>query len=97
MYEIRASSAVKKDLRRLDRSVREKIREEHLLKVEADPYIAEPLHYDLKGLWSYHFSHRGVQYRIIYEIHEEQKLVVLIMIASRERIYDRLRRRLGLR
>jgi len=65
VYEIRASSAVKKDLRRLNRSVREKIREEHFLKIQADPYIAEPLYYDLKGLWSYRFSHRGVQYRVV--------------------------------
>jgi mRNA-degrading endonuclease RelE of RelBE toxin-antitoxin system len=96
VYEIKAHSAIKKDLRRLDKAVRAKIQEEHLPKIQVNPFIANPLLHDLKGLWSYRFSYRGVQYRIIYEIHQEQKLVVLIMITSREKAYEKLRRRLGL-
>ena len=97
MYEVKVSSAAKKDIKRLNPSTRQVVKKVHISKIRADPYLAEPLRYELKGLWSYHFSHQAAQYRIIYEIYPEQNLLVLLMIAPRENIYQRLRRRLGLR
>ncbi|MGQ9628435.1 MAG: type II toxin-antitoxin system RelE family toxin [Anaerolineae bacterium] len=56
MYEVKVSSAAKKDIRRLSPAVRKVLKEVYIPKIQIDPYIAESLRYELKGLWSYHFS-----------------------------------------
>jgi len=93
-YTARFATAVKSDVRKLDRQLRRIIREKHLTSVETDPFRAAQLLYEFRGLWSYHFNHKGTQYRIIYEVHPEEHIVLVIMIGSRERLYEALRRRL---
>jgi len=93
-YEIRASSAVRKDLKRLGKALQEAIRREHFPKIKEDPFQGYALHGELRGLRSYHFNYRGTAYRIVYEILEEEKIVLVLMIAKREGFYQALRRRL---
>jgi addiction module RelE/StbE family toxin len=95
VYDLKTTSAVRKDLKKLDPPVRQVIREEHLPRIQADPEIGEPLLHTFKGLWSYHFSQGGVGYRIIYEIDYQHQVVILMLIDSRERLYQQLRRRVG--
>jgi len=45
------------------------------------------------GLWSYHVSYHGGEYRIVYEIYPQDGIVLVIMIGSREGFYKALRRR----
>jgi addiction module RelE/StbE family toxin len=97
MYRIEISSAVKKDIKRLSKTAQRELRDTHFPKIAENPYAAEPLLYDLRGLWAYHFARRTTQYRIVYEINTEDRVVLLVMIASRENLYEKLRRRLGLR
>ncbi|MFO7772822.1 MAG: type II toxin-antitoxin system RelE/ParE family toxin [Dehalococcoidia bacterium] len=93
-YTVKFATAVKNDLRKLDKQLRRIIKEEHLARIESDPFKAVPLLYELRGLWSYHFGYKGTQYRIIYEVYPEQRVVLVVMIGSRERLYEALRRRL---
>lgn len=95
MYDIKITLAVKKDLNKLDKPIRRVLREEHLPRIQANPEIGEPLLYTFKGLWSYYFSHGGVGYRIVYEMDHPQQIVIVMLIGSRERLYEQLRRRLG--
>jgi addiction module RelE/StbE family toxin len=92
-YTIRFATAVKKDIRKLDRQLQEIIKEDHLTSIERDPFKAAPLLYEFKGLWSYHFNYGGTQYRIIYEVYPEEQIVLVIMIGSREGFYEVLRQR----
>lgn len=92
-YTVRFARAVKSDVRRLDRQLRRIISDKHLAKIEADPFQAAPLLYEFRGLRSYHLSHKGAKYRIIYEVYPEEHIVLVIMIGSREGLYGTLRRR----
>jgi len=94
VYTVKFASVVKSDVRKLDKQLQRIIKEEHLTSIEKDPFKAVPLLYEFKGLWSYHFNYKESQYRIIYEIYPEDKIVLVIMIRSRERLYEALRRRI---
>jgi mRNA interferase RelE/StbE len=94
VYTVKFASVVKSDVRKLDKQLQRIIKEEHLTSIEKDPFRAVPLLYEFKGLWSYHFNHKETQYRIIYEVYPEDKIVLVIMIGSRERLYEALRRRI---
>ena len=93
-YTVRFATAVSGDVRRLDKQLRGIIREKHLASIEREPLRAVPLLHELRGLRSYHFSYKGTQYRIIYEIYPQERIVLVIMIGSREGLYEALRRRL---
>lgn len=95
MYTITSLSIVKRDIKRLDEMVKDKIKNEEFVKIEKDPYIGFPLSAEFKGLWSYHFSYLGTQYRIVYEIYPKEKVVLVIMIGKREKFYEALKRRAG--
>ena len=73
IYEIKFHKAVKKDIKKLHKAVEKVLREKHLSELRKNPYQANPLSSIFKGLWSYHFRHAKVDYRIIYEIQEETK------------------------
>jgi mRNA-degrading endonuclease RelE of RelBE toxin-antitoxin system len=92
-YTVKFASAVKGDVRKLDKQLQRLIKKEHFTSIERDPFEAVPLLYEFKGLWSYHFNFRGTQYRIIYEVYPEARIALVIMIGSREGLYETLRRR----
>jgi addiction module RelE/StbE family toxin len=96
MYRIEISSAARKDIKRLSKTAQLELRDTHFPQIVENPYAAEPLLYDLRGLWAYHFAVRTTQYRIVYEIDTKNQVVLLVMVASREKFYEKLRRRLGL-
>ena len=93
MYRIEAVSAVKKDLRKLPPLVVESLETEHFPALKRTPRAGEPLYQDLKGLWSYHFIKLRTQYRIVYEIDDDAKVIYILLIGPRENLYDRVRRR----
>jgi Plasmid stabilisation system protein. len=94
MYTTRFVTAVKRDIHKLDKQLQRIIKDKYLTNIEKDPYKAAPLLYEFKGLWSYHFNYKGTQYRVIYEIYPAEQIVLVIMIGSREPLYETLRRRI---
>lgn len=95
MYTITSLNVVKKDIKGLDKKLKEKIKNEEFPKIEKNPYIGETLFYEFKGLWSYHFSYHGTEYRIVYEIYQEKEIILVIMIGKRQKFYEKLKRRVG--
>ena len=85
---------VKKDLRKIDKSVQSEIKDFHIPEILNNPNIADELKGDLAGIRSYHFKKDKVQYRISYIIYETQRIVYILMIGKRESFYEILRRRL---
>jgi len=58
---------------------------EGLRNLEQDPeYFGKPPIGNLKGLWSY----RTGDFRIIYQIHKESKIVFVVTIGHRGHVYD---------
>lgn len=94
MYKDEYHPKVKKDLKKSDKSVQSRIKDIHIPKILANPYIAEELRGDLSGIYSYHFKESNVQYRISYVINEAGKVVYVLLIGKRESFYQVLRRRL---
>ena len=85
---------VKRDLRKIDKSVKSEVKDLHIPRILHDPYLADELTGDFEGISSYHFKKGKVEYRISYIVDEEQKSVHILMIGKRESFYEILRRRL---
>ncbi len=66
MFEAKYHPKIKKDLKKIDPPIREKIRTEHIPKILTDPGIGEKLSGDLSGTCSYHFKISGQEFRIAY-------------------------------
>jgi mRNA-degrading endonuclease RelE of RelBE toxin-antitoxin system len=92
-FEIEAISAVDRDLKKIDPEVVKEIETVHFKNIRENPFESYELGYAFKGLRSYHFDHKGTSYRIVYEVFEEDRLVVIVMIAPRESFYEKLKRR----
>ena len=78
MYKDLYHPAVKKDLKKLDKSVRNNIKEKWIPKLLLKPFEGERLDDPLAGIRSYHFSIGRVQYRIAYSINENEHIIKIL-------------------
>lgn len=92
MYEIKISSAAKKDIKALPRQVQKELAK-HLDILVSNPNTGEQLKGVLRGFWKYAFIVRSTDYRIVYQISAKEAIILLIMVGARENFYDRLNRR----
>ncbi|MBI5415059.1 type II toxin-antitoxin system RelE/ParE family toxin [Candidatus Peregrinibacteria bacterium] len=76
-----------KFIKKSSQELEEKIKLE-TLKIQTNPYQkARTLGGTLRGLFSHHFSYRGVEYRIVYKIEKE---ILIVAIGARENFYKSL-------
>ena len=94
MFKERYHPAVNKDLRKIDRGVREKIKNVWLPKLVSKPHEGKELTGPLSGIRSYHFKVGKVQYRIAYVLEENNFIINVLMIAKRESFYQILSKRI---
>ena len=59
--------------------------------------LALPFHAPFEGLRDHHFQFRKTEYRIAYRVREEKRQVEVVLVKSRERLYDVLARFIRLR
>ena len=71
MYKAEYHPKIRKDLKKIDHSIREKIRAEYIPRILSDPGAGENLAGDLKGKSAYHFRIAKQEYRIAYLIDEK--------------------------
>ena len=84
VYHIRILNAATRDLSRLDRPVGRRIAERiRWLAASLGDIHPEPLAGDLAGLYKF----RVGDYRILYEILEDEQTIVVHVIDHRSRIY----------
>lgn len=84
----------KSDLKKIDKSVAQEIKEKHLDIILENPLEQEKLKGKLSHLYSYHFQKNGTQYRITYEVLEDDSIVFHYMVATRENFYKKLENRI---
>ncbi len=89
-YSERFHPKFKSDLRKIDKSVAKEIKDKYLDIILENPVEAERLKGKLSHLYSYHFQKNGTQYRIAYEIVEEDEVIFHYMVATRENFYKKL-------
>jgi len=89
-YSERFHPKFKSDLKKIDKRVAKEIKEQHLDIILENPLEADKLKGKLSHLYSYHFQKNGTQYRIAYEVLEDDMIVFHYMVASRENFYRKL-------
>ena len=94
MFRERYHPSVKKDLRKIDRGVREKIKNVWIPKLLSDPHKGKELTGPLSGIRSFHFKVEKTQYRIAYVLEENDFIINVLMIAKRESFYQILSKRI---
>lgn len=81
-YRILTTKRFLRHLKRLDGEVRERIIE-GVREVSERPYLGSTLIFDERRLYKF----RVGDYRIIYEINEEEKAVLFLIVDHRRRVY----------
>lgn len=81
-YTLKFSATWERNYKKLEKSVKERAAEA-LARIMANPYTGKPLVGNLKGFWSFRIG----MYRIIYEINEQGKEVLIGAIGPRKSIY----------
>jgi len=71
--------------------LKNKIKEE-AETIACDPHACEELKGPFRGIWSYHFVHNRIEYRIAYRILEHEKEIEIVLVKSRENFYQILKR-----
>ncbi len=93
-YEKRFHPKIKNDLKKIDRQLIQEIKDVHIDNIIKNPYSYPTLKGKLSKFRSYHFRKNRVEYRIIYEI-MDNSMIVFMMIAKRENIYDNVLKRVS--
>lgn len=92
MYELVVLNSAAKQLSKFDKPVRNKIITV-LGEIAENPFIGDRLKGDLATLYSYHLKAAGVEYRIAYQIKEQEVVVIVMQIGTRENFYEELKKR----
>ena len=79
-----------RDVHELPAPVAERARRA-LERLAESPRLGKLLHGELRPFWSY----RVGDYRIVYEIRDEEFVVLVVMLGHRREIYERARRQRG--
>lgn len=91
MYRLKLDRVADKFIHRANPGLKKKI-DVALLDIQKNPLSGEPLHGKLRGLRSYHFFYKKVEYRVIYDLIKTEKIIGVVSIMSRETGYRRLER-----
>jgi mRNA interferase RelE/StbE len=84
MYKVVWKEEIKKDLVKIDRAIVKKITDKVKNYLAQDPYNrGEPLSYEYKGYYRYRFSN----YRVIYQIKEQELIVLVVKVGHRREVY----------
>ncbi len=87
------SRAAAKDLQRLPPKLIEHLQNKCLPALSTNPRgVGNPKHGTLAGLYSYNFGPRG-GYRLVYEVIDGERLVLVIALGPHDQAYRRASRR----
>jgi mRNA interferase RelE/StbE len=89
-YRLLYFPGAEKDIQALPASVAGRLRR-GLERLAEDPRFGKPLHCELVPFWSYHVS----DYRVVYEIRNEELIVLVVMLGHRRELYERVLRKRG--
>ena len=93
LYTILYRSAIKKDIKRLEKSVSKTIKDIILKEIAVDPYQGKQL--KAKNLiYSWKIRLMKTDYRIAYQINRELREIVILMVGTRENFYKELEKRI---
>ncbi len=93
MFKLVVLNTAARQLRKFDEQIKTRMLYA-LEKIADNPYCGEILKGDLSAIYVYHMKIKGVEYRIAYQIKEQEIVVVVLQIGTREKFYEELKKRL---
>ncbi|PKM79581.1 MAG: plasmid stabilization protein [Firmicutes bacterium HGW-Firmicutes-14] len=93
MFTVIIPNSVKKDIKKLDKPVISKILE-LLENLGQNPFQGSPLTGHFSNLLKLELKHKGINYRIAYQINEDKIEIYILHVGTRENFYDELKRRI---
>ncbi len=93
MYKLVLSKASQKFIKKIsDKGLKNKIKD-GLDRIKEDYTVGDRKTGDLKGFWSLDVYYNKTNYEICYElIEDEGKVIIVVMIGTRENFYKELKR-----
>ena len=90
-YQIFMAPSAHKRYKKFNLSLQQRVQQE-ALRLAEDPHRYEELKGPLRGIRSYHFEYKKVQYRIAYRVREDKNQIEIVLVKSRESFYRVLRK-----
>ena len=90
-YQVKMTNACHRIYDKFTLPLKEQIKSE-TREIAKDPYRYEKLSGFPVSIRSYHFSYKGTDYRIAYDIDKKEKIVYVKLINTRENFYEKLKR-----
>lgn len=90
-YRLVMAPAAHRYFKKFDLRLQEKVRTE-AMKLAKEPHRCERLKGPLKALYSYKFSFKGTMYRMAYRVIEDEAVVEIVLVRTRENFYELLER-----
>ncbi len=87
MYNLITSGSVIEDIKDLEGELQDIVIDRYLPTLQKDPHAGMPISGDAKGLHKFAFTYENRDYRIVYEIVEINKMIIVIIIASYDDFY----------
>ena len=94
MYKIFIRKSVQKDFRKLAQELQQKIKEIYFIQITKAPFKNKTLSGKLRSLKSLSFKYKRTEYRIVYQVIKQDKVVLIVMLGTRENFYKKLENRL---
>jgi len=92
MFKIKFAKSFVKDLKKISKEVQVEIMHKWIIKIQEDPYIGKRfVGQSLRRFSRFAFRYKKNDYRIVYQIHKKQILIVFLAIGSRENFYKKLK------
>jgi len=82
-YRLKSTASFERGFRPLEVDLKRRIDSE-IRRLQENPYFGKPLHGDLKGKRSLRIG----DCRIVYRIDEAEKIVLLLMVGHRKKVYE---------
>ena len=90
MYNIYVKKSFEKDFRKISEEARREFTSKWIPRLQENPRIGEHMKGGLKDFWKLVFRFKKNDYRLVYEIHCKEILIIFLAIGSRESFYKRL-------
>ena len=84
-YRIKVTKQFENDFAKSEKTLKERMMK-RIDRLKTDPYSCKALHGGLKGKYSL----RVGDYRVIYTIDEDEKIVTLYCAGHRKKVYERM-------
>jgi len=90
-FRVEITPSAKKLIKKFSLELREKVMTE-AYKITENLYQHEKLSGPLSKFYSWHFSFKGIEYRIAYQVFKNENRIVLILVGTRENFYEKLKK-----